>query len=38
MSLDLTDDGLHPTTEGHKVLGQSLAGQLGAIFSRLDSI
>jgi lysophospholipase L1-like esterase len=38
MSLGLTHDGLHPTIEGHKVLGQNLAGQLGAILSRLDTV
>jgi lysophospholipase L1-like esterase len=38
MSLGLTTDGLHPTIEGHKVLGRNLAGQLGAILSRLDAV
>jgi lysophospholipase L1-like esterase len=37
MSHDLTEDGFHPTAEGHKVLGQNLAEQLGPILT-LQSI
>ena len=36
MSHDLTEDGIHPTVNGQKVLGQNLAEQLGAIFSCLN--
>jgi len=28
MSRELTEDGLHPTADGHKVIGKNLAGQL----------
>lgn len=31
MSRGLTEDGLHPTSEGHKVLGRNLAGHLSTM-------
>ena len=37
MSHDLTEDGVHPTVDGQKLLGQNLAEQVGAIFSCLNT-
>jgi lysophospholipase L1-like esterase len=31
LSRGLTTDGLHPTTEGHAILGRNLAEKLGGI-------
>lgn len=37
MSLALTEDGLHPTADGHKALGQNLVRQLGP-FLKMEGI